>query len=196
MRGLPEPPRYQRAYDALERLFAAKEDPWSLGKDPFEKERIARTVSLCRTVPHRTILECGCAEGHMTEALCRLADEVVAFDASPTAILRAQMRAPSAKVSRGTIEDFAPGQHFDLAVCAETIYYCADVAGALARLRAIADHLVISYTVQERKRLDRYFEGVPTMHDEIFRRFGIWDRWVQIRGTRIMLLRSGAAAWR
>jgi 2-polyprenyl-3-methyl-5-hydroxy-6-metoxy-1,4-benzoquinol methylase len=196
MRGLPEPARYQQAYDVLERLFIAKEDPWRLARDPFEKERIAKTTCLCLTVPHRTILECGCAEGYMTAALCKIADNVVAFDASPTAIARAQSRVPSAEISCNTLEQFPLDRHFELAVCAEMIYYCADVAGALARLAKMADYLMISYTVMERPKLDPYFQGAAAIHDEIFRRFGIWDRWVQIRGTRLLLLRSDAASWR
>lgn len=196
MRGLSEPPRYQQAYDALEKLFLAKEDPWSLGKDPFERERIVRTLSLCRTVPHRRILEVGCAEGHMTAALCAIAEEVVACDVSPTAVMRARVRAPSATIMCGALERLPSQARFDLAVCAETIYYCTDVSGSLARLKAMADHLLVSYTVQERGKLDRYFADTPTLHDEIFRRFGIWDRWVQIRGTRLLLIPSDTARWR
>ncbi|HLH75751.1 MAG TPA: SAM-dependent methyltransferase [Candidatus Binataceae bacterium] len=209
-----EPPRYQANYQALEQLLSAREDPWRFATDSFERKRLERTVAACLKVPHRSILEVGCAEGHMTAPLTTIAQRVAAIDAAPAAVARAAARAPAAEVITSSLESLALAEHFDLAVCTETLYYCQDVAGALALLCERADFVLLSYTVQERRTLDGYFNNARALHDEVVRGINVWKEppnefsrgllaraWglvnykPQVRGCRILLFWSGGLPW-
>jgi SAM-dependent methyltransferase len=212
-----EPPRYRSDNRALEELFCSGADPWRFGSDLYERKRIARTAAACRKVPHRSIVEIGCAEGHMTAALTAIAERVVALDVAPTAVARTRAAAPAAEVLIGSMESFATRERFDLAVCAEALYYCADLSLAVRRLCTLADFVLITYTIYERRKLDRLLAEVPLLHDEVVRGVGFWNlvaavtdssplfrnalgravgRWggrLRIRGSRLLLFRSSDA---
>src|SRR6476620_9800597 len=103
-------PRYTEDADALERLFRVREDPWHFLSDPYEEARLTFLQQLVLRVPHRSILEVGCAEGMLTAWLTTVAERVVAVDVSATACARTRARAPRATVVVANMGSYEPGE--------------------------------------------------------------------------------------
>jgi len=164
-----EAPRYTDDAAALEQLFRQRPDPWDFFTDAYEQARLARLQELVRRVPHRSVLEVGCAEGAFTAWLTTVAEQVVALDVSPTACARARARAPQATVLVASLGSYNPPLLFDLVVCAETLYYMRDPAAALAQMQRMGASVLVSYTRHERQRLDPLVAGCPpALIDEVF----------------------------
>jgi 2-polyprenyl-3-methyl-5-hydroxy-6-metoxy-1,4-benzoquinol methylase len=131
------------SYDGLERLFRERTDPWHFTESDYEQARFAKMLAMVRTVPHRRILEAGCAEGHFTELLLGVADTVTAIDLSADAIARARERAPAARILQSKLEDLPlPCEPYDLVVCGEMLYYVADLKLVLGKLRGLGRYLL------------------------------------------------------
>lgn len=110
----------------LDRQFRKREDPFSYGSDPYETARLAAIEAALGTARIGSLLELGCAEGHLTERLVRKADAVTAVDISAVALARARRRAPSARFREADLMTWepAPGEGpFDAVVFAEVLYY-------------------------------------------------------------------------
>lgn len=189
-----EVPRYKAAYDALDELFKSGEDPWHFSTDNYETARFDKILEVVQRVPHASILDVGCAEGHLTRRLCGVADQVTAIDVSPTAVERARRAAPEAQVLQGRLEDMEFDRRFDLVVCSETVYYVSDVEAALRRLNSLGDFVLVTYTLYERSRLDPFFSRIPAIHNSPFNHLGFWEsgRLVNWRGTQVVLWWTGA----
>jgi len=68
--------------------YYATPDPWGISRAPF-RDRVLRR-HLARPVRNKSVLELGCGEGHLTEAVFRKAKSVIAVDISDAAIARAK----------------------------------------------------------------------------------------------------------
>ena len=164
-----EAPRYTEDAAALEQLFRQRPDPWDFFTDPYESARLTHLQELVQQVPHRSVLEVGCAEGALTAWLTTVAEHVVALDISATACERARTRAPKATVLVENIGSYTPQMVFDLVVCAETLYYMRYPAAVLAQLHHLGTAVLVTYTRHERKRLDSIVAGFPPARiDETF----------------------------
>jgi len=183
-------PRYTEDADALERLFRVREDPWHFLSDPYEEARLTFLQQLVLRVPHRSILEVGCAEGLLTAWLTTVAERVVAVDVSATACARTRARAMRATVVVANMGSFEPGEQFDLVICSEALYYMRDPAAALTRLRQMGACVLLTYTRRERRTLDPIVAScAPALIDETFlyreRRFPPKNR-----GCRCVVLKA------
>jgi len=69
-------------------LYYATPDPWHISRSRF-RDRVLRRC-LKRFIRDRFVLELGCGEGHLTEAVFGKARSVVGIDISDVAIARAQ----------------------------------------------------------------------------------------------------------
>ncbi|MBI4386174.1 MAG: methyltransferase domain-containing protein [Elusimicrobia bacterium] len=192
-----EVPRYTSDYAALERLFRTKTDVWNFEKDGYETARFDRIVDLARRVPHDSILEVGCAEGHLTRRLAPLAGKMAAIDVSATAVERARRAVPDADIRQARLEDARWDRKFDLVVCSETIYYLKDIPAAIRKLNSLGRYVLVTYTLYEKNRLDPIFSRIPAILNTSFNylKFFDADRIVNWRGIRIVLWWSGAP-WR
>jgi 2-polyprenyl-3-methyl-5-hydroxy-6-metoxy-1,4-benzoquinol methylase len=192
MRG--DVPRYEAAYDTIERFYQAKPDLWEFERKNYEMARFDRILEVIRRVPHASILDVGCAKGHLTRRLCGIAKEVVAIDVSSTAVERTREVAPEAQVLGMSLEAARFDWHFDLVVCSETIYYLKDILGAIRKLNSLAEFVLVTYTLYERHRLDPLFAGMPVIFMEPLHYLRFFDqgRVVNWRGTQIVLWWSGA----
>ena len=189
-----EVPRYEAAYEALDQLFKERRDPWYFGTDNYESSRFDKILEIVDRVPHDSLLEVGCAEGHLTRRLCEICQEVTAFDVSPTAVERARQTVPHAKILQGRLEDIELGRKFDLVCCSETIYYVSDVPAAIHRLNSLGNFILVTYTLYERHALDPIFSRIPTIYNAPFHYFRLLDgdRLINWRGIQIVLWWSGA----
>jgi SAM-dependent methyltransferase len=78
------------------------------------------------TVPVKTVLEVGCAEGHFTRLLAERVQEVVACDISDLATHRAQQTCEGLRNVRFLTMDVRgglPQENFDLILFSDVLYY-------------------------------------------------------------------------
>jgi peptidoglycan/xylan/chitin deacetylase (PgdA/CDA1 family) len=133
-------------------LFAS-EDPWSYG-DTYEQTKRAHTLEILESRKYNRVLEIGCGEGWLSEALAPLAEQLIAIDISNIALERARRRC--AAHERVTFEQMnafrtLPAGPFDLIVCAEFLYYAQDrfalanMTKRLASLLCPHGHLVVTH---------------------------------------------------
>jgi 2-polyprenyl-3-methyl-5-hydroxy-6-metoxy-1,4-benzoquinol methylase len=154
---------YSDNHEELDRIFRTLKDPWNFETSPYERERFALLLDEVRKYPHASILEVGCAEGLFTGMLTTLAKDIVAIDVSPTAIARARERHAGPEFIATSLDDLLPGRRFDLVVCAETLYYIRDVAGAIEKLSTLGRWCIVSYLRRESKRLDAFIQAIPSV---------------------------------
>lgn len=112
--------------DDFERRYVAEVDPWGFESRHYELRKYDVTVASLPRVRYARCFEPGCSIGVLTDRLATIADEVVAMDASPSAIERARRRlrgAPGVDVSVGSIPESWPDGVFDLVVLSELGYY-------------------------------------------------------------------------
>ncbi len=131
-------------YQQLDERFKASHDRWNIETSVHEKKRLRTLFEFCKSVPHRSILEIGCAEGHFTKMLTTISEDVTAIDLSSISISRAKKRAPLAKYIVTTLEDFYPSKKFDLIVASEVLYYMPNKQESLSHLRRLGKIVLTS----------------------------------------------------
>jgi 2-polyprenyl-3-methyl-5-hydroxy-6-metoxy-1,4-benzoquinol methylase len=103
-------------------------DPWDYeGTD----EDLLRTETMLSRLCGRHFkraLDLGCGEGRLTNEIAGVADQVVGYDISGTAIQRARTRYPRVEFRQGDLMDVLANPEvlrapFDLIVAAEVLYY-------------------------------------------------------------------------
>ncbi|NCA10736.1 class I SAM-dependent methyltransferase [bacterium] len=79
--------------ESNEGIYRAHEDPWGYfsAAEQIKYERTVAAARRWKAKPER-VLEVACSLGHMTRLLASYADEVWAYDVSPTAVERARQR--------------------------------------------------------------------------------------------------------
>ncbi len=132
----------EKVYYDLEKINK-KEDPWK-SYLPYRKKTFKQLLSLIQLAPHQSILEVGCAQGHFTEMLTQISDDVTAIDVSSAAVEQARKNVKGAKFYTSSLEDFDPHRRFDVIVCSEILCYIKDREQALGKLQELGDYLVTS----------------------------------------------------
>lgn len=151
-------------YSSFEKLFNKKVDPWAFSTSPYEKVRFERMLELAKSVPHKTILEVGCAEGHFTKFLLQISKNVTAIDVSKQALERAKKRAPGAKYLLTSLDDFKiPSQKFDLIVASEVMYYVKDKKAMFEKLPKIGNYLLMSNWAFYGYLLSKHLKGAKLL---------------------------------
>lgn len=135
-------------YKQLDRLYAMP-DPWHMASTK-EQFRFEMTNALVEAkVGHvGTILEVGCGEGHQSQRLAALCDQLYGIDVSARAVERARQRVPAAVLDVGTLPAVPrtpPGGRFDLVVACEVLYYMSDIAGAVDAMAALGDTCLVTF---------------------------------------------------
>ena len=148
--------QFSDKYSRLDNLYRIH-DPWGMEGEP-EQFRFRETDRLIvEQFGHvGTILEIGCGEGHQSQELLKVCDELVGVDVSARAVERAKTRCPGARFVAGDIftSDLLQGRRFDLVVACEVLYYIQDVAAALARFRQLGDAALVTYYDLHAQTLD------------------------------------------
>jgi SAM-dependent methyltransferase len=103
-------------------------DHWDFENSEYEQIKYERQLGLLGGTRYARALEIGCAAGHFTRLLARLADTVVGLDIAPSAIARAraQSECPAGidfRVANIMDYDVQAEGPWDLVVMSETIYY-------------------------------------------------------------------------
>ena len=128
----------------FEDLYRADPDPWGFATSPYEQAKYARTLDALGPADRRfaRALEAGCSIGVFTHLLAPRCDDLLAVDASPTAVAHARDRLaahPHVRVDHRVLPEDLPSGPFDLVVCSELLYYwSADpLRELLARLESL-----------------------------------------------------------
>lgn len=130
--------------DSFEELYKTDPDPWRFETSPYEQAKYAQTLAALGPLSRRfrRALEAGCSIGVFTELLAPRCDELIAVDASPTAVAHARARLarlPHVRVDERVLPEDLPAGPFDLVVCSEILYYWTPdpLRQLLARLEAL-----------------------------------------------------------
>lgn len=171
MRGVGGADNYERL-DLAYRLG----DPWNM-ESGLEQARFAATNALVeRHFGHvGSLLEVGCGEGHQTQALRRLADEVYGIDVSPTAIERARVRVPDAQFAATDIHQQPWGEQrgrFDLVLACEVLYYIRDIPATIERMRHLGRACMVTFFAPALVRVGPHLERIE----------GLQKDWMQHQG--------------
>jgi SAM-dependent methyltransferase len=134
--------------------------------------------------PVRTLLEIGCGEGHQTEHLKNLAQEVYGVDISHRAISRARIRNPDPRMhySIGDLKLLSmPSdlpRRFDLVTAFEVLYYVPNRKrpDAIRYISSLADFCMVSCYEPHKEALEDLVAAIPTVSTE-FRAFDEQYAW-------------------
>jgi len=144
--------RFSDNHDRIDLAYKV-EDPW-LMNTPKERYRFEQTNEIIERAfgdsssgKLGTMLEVGCGEGHQTEYLSRLCENMYGFDVSATAVERAKTRLPHATFAACdmTTQPFLKDERFDLVVACEVLYYMEDVPLFLRQMSELGRHCLVTY---------------------------------------------------
>lgn len=175
---------YGGDYERVARLYRLP-DPWRLGR-PQEIERYRQTNEIIsRFAPGGgALLEIGSGEGHQTEHLIRVAEDVVGIEISAEAVMRARNRVPSATFHQGCGEDLEQivgGRRFAIATACEVLYYSPAALSILEQMKKVADCVVVTTYSKQERRVASLFGN---------------DEWVRLPDIVVGLCRWHCRAWR
>ena len=126
-----------RTVDDFNRYYATP-DPWGVSRATF-RDRVLRR-HLTRPTRNRSVLELGCGEGHLTQAVFRRARFVNAVDISNVAIARAKLlNLPNARFQIADLLDISLAG-YDVIAAIECIYYLSHEDQILFLKRVAREH--------------------------------------------------------
>jgi SAM-dependent methyltransferase len=156
---------YQDDCRRLERAYAV-EDPWHLSS---AREALRYKAMSEMILEHcgrlRSLLEIGSGEGHHTQFLEAVADEVVGLEVSEKAIARARKRCLHAKFVRGHFPDLPDEirHRFDLVVASEVLYYIRDLDAAVDMMNQCGTFCLASCYAREIERIHAAVSHLPML---------------------------------
>jgi SAM-dependent methyltransferase len=110
----------------FEERYSAEPDPWRTLTDPYERNKMERTLEACGPGPFTAVCDLGAGIGGLTVRLAPRARSLLALDAAPTAVAAARERLATfaqAEVRVAALPDQLPDGPFDLVVASEVLYY-------------------------------------------------------------------------
>jgi len=111
----------------FEALYASNADPWGFASSEYERAKYADTAEALGP-RYRRGLEIGCSIGVLTAQLAQRCEELVAVDASDTALGTARERCAAygnIAFARMVVPAAWPTGSFDLILLSEVLYYFA-----------------------------------------------------------------------
>jgi cyclopropane fatty-acyl-phospholipid synthase-like methyltransferase len=152
--------------------FYATPDPWQISRASFRDKVLRQLVT--KLVAGKSVLELGCGEGHLTQAIFGGAARVTGIDLSGVAIDRARARAiPNATFMAA---DFlsVPFKGFDVIAAIECLYYLTPEDQVAFFEKAAREHrgklLILSGPIIGRNEHRKYFTHSDLL--ETFKRHG------------------------
>lgn len=162
--------------DAHDRLDLAYKmpDPWHMSADreQFRFAETNRVIESSIRPRFGRLLEIGCGEGHQTEYLARLADDVTGIDVSKSAVERARRRVPSATFVAGDLlaQPWAREKgRFDLVTACEVLYYMSDIPGFLRVMDELGSTCLVTYFAPAGRLCEKPVMALPGAQQTRFR---------------------------
>jgi 2-polyprenyl-3-methyl-5-hydroxy-6-metoxy-1,4-benzoquinol methylase len=102
-------------------LYYATPDPWQIARARFRDRVLRRCIK--RFIRGKSVLELGCGEGHLTQAIFSRARSVIGIDISDVAIARAKsLNLPNARFENADLLQTSFGG-YDVIAAIECIHY-------------------------------------------------------------------------
>lgn len=145
------------------------EDPWGFEDRWYEQRKRDLTLAVLPRRRFRRGLEVGCSAGVATVGLAERCEELLALDASPSALALAAQRVPGSGVEfrEAVVPRDWPAGSFDLVVMAEVAYYCGPQD--LRTLAAAACAALTDDGVLVACHWRHLVQGYPSTGDEVHR---------------------------
>jgi SAM-dependent methyltransferase len=139
--------------------FYRMRDPWRISGASFRDKVFRR--SIFKFISGKFVLELGCGEGHLTQAILGHAKSVIGIDLSDVAIDRAKARAiPNAQFRSGDFLNIS-FEGFDVITAIECLYYLASDEQVAFFDKVAREHrgkiLIISGPIIGQNEHRRYF---------------------------------------
>ena len=193
---LPGGGEAMRAKEDWEKWYA-QPNPW--GSEGTEKDSVRIEILLERLKYARfdRMLDLGCGEGFMTNAIATVSRNVQAFDISALAVERARARFPSIDFQQGELFDVivrpdVRATPFDFVVVSEVLYYLQTDEERRAAVSGIAELgtpecvYYFSVIVTGDSKYRRYFT-TDEFVELLSERFNIIDEFMSVAATPIMI---------
>ncbi len=152
-------------HSGLDKLYALP-DPWGMNTER-EQSRFRQTNAVIAEHAGRvgTLLEIGSGEGHQSEHLAQLCDQLYGLDVSERAVDRARLRLPAARFAVGEVTALpwaAPaGGKYDLVVACEVLYYLGDIAKAIEAMSALGRACLVTFFCPSARRVAEHLVSLP-----------------------------------
>lgn len=149
----------------LDKLYALP-DPWGMTTER-EQSRFAQTNAVIAAHAGRvgTLLEIGSGEGHQSEHLATLCDQLYGLDVSERAVERARERLPAARFGVGEITALPweppPGGKYDLVVACEVLYYLSDIGKAVESMSSLGRACLVTFFCPSARRVAEHLQDLP-----------------------------------
>ena len=165
--------------DAHRRLDLAYKvrDPWKMESEQeqfrFEETNHLLHRSLIAPAPRAgSILEIGCGEGHQSEHLIRMCDQLTVIDVSPTAVERARKRLPTGEFLAGDLFSQSwsnDAKRFDVVTAFEVLYYLSDIPKTLAAMSRLGKACIVTYFGPSARVVEQPLMAMPIAGRDTFR---------------------------
>lgn len=152
-------------HTGLDKLYALP-DPWGMTTER-EQSRFRQTNAVIAAHAGRvgTLLEIGSGEGHQSEHLAQLCDQLYGLDVSDRAVERACERLPAARFGVGEITALpwaAPeGGKYDLVVACEVLYYLSDIGKAVEAMSSLGRACLVTFFCPSARRVAEHLQDLP-----------------------------------
>lgn len=149
----------------LDKLYALP-DPWGMTTER-EQSRFAQTNAVIAAHAGHvgTLLEIGSGEGHQSEHLASLCDQLYGLDVSERAVERARERLPAARFGVGEITALPweppPGGKYDLVVACEVLYYLSDIGKAVEAMSSLGRACLVTFFCPSARRVAQHLQDLP-----------------------------------
>jgi 2-polyprenyl-3-methyl-5-hydroxy-6-metoxy-1,4-benzoquinol methylase len=152
-------------------------DPWKMESEQeqfrFEETNHLLHRALIAPAPRAaSILEIGCGEGHQSEHLIRLCDQLTGIDVSPTAIERAKKRLPSAEFAAGDLfgQPWSnDSKRFEIVTAFEVLYYLSDIPKTLAAMSRLGKACIVTYFAPAARIVEGPLMAMPISGRDTFK---------------------------
>ncbi len=159
---------YRDDYDRLEKAYRIR-DPWNMNSDREQQRFQAINEFIrqnCGTID--SMLEIGSGEGHHTEHLLGLANDIVGIEVSAKAIARAQQRCPCVRFFQfpfphlpQRVEGLRP--QYDLVIASEVLYYMHDIDRAIEAMSKYGRFCLVTCYERELDCVDKHIKTIPAV---------------------------------
>ena len=174
------------AYDKLALLYQVG-DPWQLGSEREHRRFEATNELIARNFPGTgSLLEIGCGEGHQSELLLDVCEQLHGIDVSATAIERARARVPTGRFTAGDLyaQPWRDGdasasratngaRPFDLVVACEVLYYMKEPRRCLEEMSRLGKGCLVTFFEPAAKRLASDVLAMPGVERSWFHAGGV-----------------------
>lgn len=117
------PRHFKGDIEKFEKLFQQFQDPWNFTNSHYEKKRFEIIMEFIELIKPQSILELGCAEGHLTKHLISVCSDITAIDISKTAVERANQMVTGVKLILGDFTKINFDKKFSLILASEVFCY-------------------------------------------------------------------------